>query len=136
MKKKYWIIFLIVLLVVVNISTYCGYGRMNRARDNKEFIELDQVDSIKMWKATVNGDTVEHPWKNLSSDKVADFVKHWNWADGSFAKKFIPVYYIEVYLKKNSIREFKAAGGRLREGRYYYSSYTISGNYFEGLYGE
>jgi hypothetical protein len=134
--KKRLLILLIAVIVIVNISTDCGYGRERRARRHKEYIDSAQVDSILMWKASLAGDTIKHPWKKLSTEKIGDFVNHWNWSDGSFEGKFIPVYYIEVYLKGRRIRKFKAAGGQVKEKRFYYSGSTFFGNYFEGLYGE
>jgi hypothetical protein len=132
--KKRGIILIIILLVVVNISTYCGYGRMNRAIDNKKPIETSQVDSTRILRIPKKGETVKYQWRKLNQDQIGEFISTWDKFHGAIPFKMEPTCEIKVYYKGKVTRTFWTFQNNIREGRLHYYCYNLSVDYFENLY--
>jgi hypothetical protein len=129
MKKKHWIIFLIVLLVVVNISTDCGYNRFDRAHANPIVVNDDEVDSIRIKKPE------DKKWRKLDQGQEYSFEQACKALNPGFPNRFTASYEMRVFLKSENRRTFYVKETHLREGRLYY--YTNAGeDFFDRLYAE
>ena len=142
MKKKHWIIFLIVLLVVLNISTYCGYNRIHRNYNNPK-IERSDLDSIQIVKINNSRDSIVYPTRTLNKEQTKKFTRLWNKQQRRTYHVFDPQYKMTCYFKDQTTRTYDCLGPFICE------SYPAEGrganrlcfdfidmNYFEKLYAE
>jgi cell division protein FtsL len=128
LMKKRLLILLIAAIVVLNISTDCGYERVPRSERNKKELFSEEVDSILIQKAS------DKEWRRLSKENETRFESVINGMTGSFKEDFKTTHEIRVFYKGRCTRIFEVCEKKVKEGRYYYYNYNIVSNYFDLLY--
>ena len=65
-----------------------------------DFIDIDKYPKFK-------SDTIPSNRKRLTQEQLNEFVSNWNKAKSKGVYKFISTYYITIYFKDGSKREFR-----------------------------
>jgi hypothetical protein len=128
--KKRLVFLLIAALVILNISTNCGYGRLAKATKNRVVVDDNEVDSIRIKK------TGNKKWKRLDEGQEYSFENACKGLAGTMPHRFSADYEIRVFLKAKKRRDFSVNENKLREGRLYYYFHGISADFFDKLYAD
>jgi mRNA-degrading endonuclease RelE of RelBE toxin-antitoxin system len=128
--KKRLLILLIASIVVLNISTNCGYGRMNRALAHPIVIDDDQVDSIRIKKPA------DKEWKRLDEEQESSFENICKEMEGCIPFRFKADYEIRVFLKSKHRRDFFVQENEIRERRLHYYGLYVAKDFFDKLYAD
>ena len=119
------------LLFLLYFLASCGQTKFS---DHKP-IDITTISSIKILKVTGPPDTIKCFWKDLTEQQIKSFTDKWNNTTDSELRKYISTYKIKVYLKNDSIREFRVNGQFIKEDNDWCLNFQDK-NYFEKLYSD
>ncbi|CAN5209098.1 hypothetical protein BH09BAC5_BH09BAC5_08280 [soil metagenome] len=130
--EKRLLVLLVLILVVINISTNCGFNHVNKYVNPKRF-GLSTVDSILIYAINSESDSLHYPCKKLGTKQSEQFASKWNHQKHWETRIFSPEYIVYVYFKDHAIKTMMCSGKYIKEGDDYCFDFG-SNTYFEKLY--
>lgn len=102
-------IVIIILLIILTATV------KNKIFWRKKTIDWTTIDFVDIRSRYNNSDTVQPIRKQLSIEQSKVFVDKWNSAKSKGPYKFIPLYFIDIYLKDGSKRAFRISNTIIKE---------------------
>ncbi|ABG58572.1 hypothetical protein CHU_1300 [Cytophaga hutchinsonii ATCC 33406] len=97
--------YLLIFPLFIHLSSF---GQTNKKHfPNQKPIQADKIDFIDMCSSKIQSDTILSNRKRLTKDQGEYFAQKWTNGKLKGPYKFIPVYFITIYFKDGSKREFR-----------------------------